>query len=128
MKKLSVALLLIQCLNLSVWAQEVEIDRITVMQGFDIRFKLDHSAQSEEYIILDCQSFFQKFDFYNKQNNLLFENYITINECEFLYQKTISCLKEHKRKCFNSDDIFSQDCECSESLNSRPSKYPAVMP
>lgn len=63
------------------------------------------------YAILDCQSFFQKMDI--KQNqNILHDNVITIQECEFLYKNINFCIKKKTMKCIDSEDIFSEDCHC----------------
>ena len=82
--------------------------------GFSNMFNLETNKKESGHISLDCQSFIQKVDFFDKKGSLYSENYISINECQYLYNQTLKCLKTNKQKCFNPDYIFNTDCECSE--------------
>jgi hypothetical protein len=86
-------------------------DEITIVDGFETNYSI--SSKSHDYRInLECQSFFNKFDIYNK-DELISERYITRKECEVLETKTRICLKEKKQVCFNDVDIYEAKCNCN---------------
>ena len=41
------------------------------------------------------------------------ENYISYDECEYIYKATLNCLNTIGIKCVDKDDIFSEECECN---------------
>lgn len=82
------------------------------MSGFDGIFILTNGSSNQGEVHLDCQSYFQKLDFYDEKSQLLFENYISLSECEYLYKNFSNCLQKEKIKCIDSDDIFNENCQC----------------
>ena len=109
MKKYYLLLLLF---SLSAFANTLNIEKMSTMSGFEIAFKLTPFNQTGGHIVLDCQSYFHKFDFYDQDNKLAFENYITIDECKDLFLNTKSCLSEQGKKCFDPNNIFDTNCGC----------------
>lgn len=110
MKKLIVLLTFMSSLSI---AQTISIDKISSKPGFELMFILENKANSQGHISLDCQSFLQKFDFFDQDGQIYSENYISINECEYLYENTLRCLDSSAVKCFDPEDIFNDDCHCS---------------
>lgn len=110
MKKL-ILLCTFLSLNISV-AKTYNVDHIKNLSDFYGVFILTSKSQSEK-IKLDCQSYFQKLDFLDANDNIIFENYITYGECEYLYENFNQCLSTEKAKCVDSEDIFNQDCSCN---------------
>lgn len=85
---------------------------IQSIEGFDGIFNLTNQNDENRKLRLDCQSFFHKLDFYNKQDQMLFENYISFGECEYLFDNFNKCLKNEKIKCVDTEDIFNESCQC----------------
>jgi hypothetical protein len=104
--------LLLLFFSLTTFANTLNVEQMTTVRGFDLSFKLSPSTPNG-HIVLDCQSYFQKLDFYNQSSHLIFENYITIDECQELYLNTKSCLEKQGNKCFDSNNIFDESCSCS---------------
>lgn len=111
MKKLTLLLL---CLTFAANAAKLEVDQMTLIENYDLKFILESSSSQLSHIELDCQSFFQKVDFFDENGQVSSENFISINECEYLYQQTYSCLKKQKSKCFDSDFLFRDSCDCED--------------
>lgn len=112
MRRIFITLLLSMTTN--VFAAEYRIDQFELRDGFDFSFILSHSKDKQYFINIDCQSFFQKMDFYQRQKGkdmLVKEYFITINECENIMQATDQCLKETGLACFNTDEEYF-GCEC----------------
>lgn len=86
------------------------IDKSTLIEGFAKNYELT-SSMHEKKINLDCQSFFHKFDIYEK-NILVSEEFITQKECQILETKVDICLKKKKMVCFDNMDIYAASCEC----------------
>lgn len=103
--------------SISTNALQLNIKSMDNYESFEAMFVLTDPAKLSAYAFLDCQSYFQKFDFKNKDGKIIHENYITINECEYLFDNIRSCLKNHQNKCVSSEDIFNQDCNCQQSRN-----------
>lgn len=93
-------------------AETFNYTNINNVEGFDGIFILSNSNDHSRQLRLDCQSFFHKFDFYDGTNNMLFENFISFGECEYLYENINACLKQEKTKCVDTEDIFNEDCNC----------------
>ncbi len=93
-------------------AYHFEFNNISVVPEFDINFTLNSDEHDKYYANLNCQSFIKKFDFFDKNDQLIFENYISIGECEYLYQQTMQCLDNDIPKCFDPSDLFKASCDC----------------
>jgi len=93
-------------------ADEFTYNKISRHIDFESMFKISSDQDLSNHAILDCQSFFQKMDFKDKDGQLIFENVISINECEYLYDNITACIKESKTKCIDSDDLYNESCEC----------------
>lgn len=87
-------------------------DQISAIPDFQINFLLENSRHSKYYGNLDCQSFIKKLDIYNSKGDLMDEEYIGINGCEFIYLETASCLEKNQPKCINTNDLFKPGCDC----------------
>ena len=98
-------------LSLPLWAQIISIDEIKPVSGYTAKFSLEDST-SNDFVILDCQSFFQKADFHDRNGKLTSENFITIGECEYLFNITNTCLANGQVKCFDADYLFNDECPC----------------
>ncbi len=83
-----------------------------LVEGFDGIFILSNPKDVSRKLRLDCQSFFHKLDFYDKQNNMIHENFISFGECEYLYENFSTCIAQEKTKCVDTEDIFNKDCKC----------------
>lgn len=95
-----------------VHALQFEFNQIESYQGSYGMFKLSHSKNEDFFAILDCQSYFQKMDFKEVPNITLAENFITMDECESIYGNIKWCFEQNKNKCFDSDAVLLQSCEC----------------
>lgn len=91
---------------------QFNIDQMETIASFEANFLLTNTQDDRYYINLNCQSFFQKLDFYTQDGSLLNENYITINECEQIYLNTLACLENAQHKCLNPDDFLNPNCDC----------------
>ena len=91
-----------------------EFNQIENLNGQYGMFKLTHSKDEGHYAILDCQSFFQKMDFYtpSDSNGIVLENFITMDECEEIYSNIKWCFEQNKNKCFDPNAVLMQSCEC----------------
>ena len=89
-----------------------DVDQIEIIPTFDVNFLLTNSEDDRYYINLNCQSFFQKLDFYAQDGSLLDENYITIQECEQVYLNTLQCLETDQHKCLDPNDFLNPNCDC----------------
>lgn len=89
---------------------QMNITSIQAIEDFDARFLLT-SSQENQSVVLDCQSFFQKIDFF-VDDEIQSENFISINECEWLFDKTRACLRRNREVCLDSDDLWSDSCKC----------------
>ncbi len=110
MKKLILFLLFISTYSI---AQTIDVTKIVQKEEFGLMFKLENERHPDGHISLDCQSFLQKIDFFDSSGNLYSENYIDINECEYLFRQTQKCIETQAVKCFDPDYIFNNSCECS---------------
>lgn len=112
MKKLILLPLLLSSI---AFATTLEVNKMTLEENFELRFLLEGPpTKTEGHVILDCQSFFQKIDFFDSKGKITSENFISINECEYLYQQTVKCLQKEKRKCFDSEFLFYDECGCEK--------------
>ena len=107
MKKILISLILATPL----YANTYLFDKMTTVDNLDANFIMDNSNNSDYFANLDCQSFFQKFDFY-ENDQLITENFLTISECEFIYKETLQCFQDGKSKCFSTESIFKTGCDC----------------
>jgi hypothetical protein len=98
----------------TVSSGELNFDQIKNVQDFEGVFVISDTANSKEYAKLDCQSYFHKFDIYDQKNQISHENFISFGECEYLYNNIQSCIQKKGIKCVDTDNIFDQNCECSE--------------
>jgi len=105
-------LLLLLIISTPIYAQDYSIDTISVDEDFDINFTLSNSTHSKYSGALTCQNFIKKLDFFDTQGGLLHENYITMEECQEIYDNTLRCFKKSKDKCFDMNNILSILCEC----------------
>lgn len=107
MKKILISLIFATPL----YANTYLFDQIATVEDLDANFIMDNSNNSDYFANLDCQSFFQKLDFY-ENDQLITENFLNISECEFIYGEILQCFKEGKSKCFSTENIFKQGCDC----------------
>jgi hypothetical protein len=98
----------------SVSSSELNFDQIKNVQDFEGVFLISNTTGTKEYAKLDCQSYFHKFDVYNAKDQVSHENFISFGECEYIYKSFQSCIKKEGIKCLDTDDIFNQDCKCSD--------------
>lgn len=93
-------------------AAKLEVNQMTPQEDYNYKFILEAQQPSAGHIELDCQSFIHKADFFNQEGKILSENFISINECEYLYEQTYNCLKKNEVKCIDSDYLFREGCGC----------------
>ena len=105
-------ILLALFLSTSVFATTLDITKMTLEENFELRFLLEGTTPNTGHIILDCQSYFQKVDFFDGAGTAISENVISINECEYLYDVVNKCLLQNKVKCFDTDHLFNDECGC----------------
>lgn len=97
-----------------VSSNEYLYDSMDTLEDFDAVFIISgKKGYNDDYAKLDCQSYFHKFDFFNSSNQLTHENYISFGECEYLYKNFKSCMQKEGIKCVDTEDIFSQNCQCN---------------
>lgn len=111
MKKLILLPLLIVC---AANAAKLEVDQMSLQENYELKFILLANKPNTGHIELDCQSFFKKVDFFDQYGKMLSENFISINECEYLYEQTYSCLQKNKVKCISTEFLFRDSCNCEE--------------
>lgn len=92
-----------------------EYSNIEVHPEFEVKFLLTHETDHEDAIVLDCQSFLNKIDFFDSHDQLISENFIDIHQCEEIYLNTMSCFDQGLPKCIKPEDIFSKSCNCPNS-------------
>lgn len=97
---------------LPAYAFQYSYDQMEKVDEFDSIFKIIDTKSDANYTKLDCQSFIQKLDTFDKNDQQVYENYITINECEDLYFKFTRCIKDKGNICIDHDDIFKYECDC----------------
>lgn len=107
-------ILILLLISPGIFARKFQITTLDSVNGMDLKFHLYDNTQLNDYAFLDCQSFFHKFDIYNKSEQLEFENYISISECRKIFDITLACLDKDGIKCVDTENIFSQDCHCTE--------------
>lgn len=107
-----IKILLTLLFSINTFGYVINVNSIKVEPTFEIRFNLYSDQSTDASAVLDCQSFFKKIDFFDKKGLLVSENYITMGECEYLYEQTMSCLDKSLNKCLDSDYIFSDTCSC----------------
>lgn len=110
MKKL---ILLTLILSSQAMAISLEVSKMNLEEDFQLKFKLSSDNQKDGHAILDCQSYFQKIDFYDKDDKIVSDNVISIGECEYIHDVIAQCLAANKDKCLDSEDVFNDSCECS---------------
>lgn len=110
MKK-NILLLTIFTYNLA-FAETFSFDQFAKYQDFDAMFMLTKQNDLSVKVKLDCQSYFHKVDILDSTNNILSENYISIGECEYLYNNFTRCIATEQIKCIDTDDIFNESCKC----------------
>lgn len=98
--------------SFGLFAVEVDTNKRDRFEGDYGRFFYS-KLESKKSVVLDCQSFFHKLDFYHK-DRLIKEFYIDQGECHFIYSNTKQCFSKKGHYCFDSKDIFKKDCHCSE--------------
>jgi hypothetical protein len=109
--KFIIILLLIS--NIAI-AEQFEFNRMDSFDDFELKFLLTSDTAHDKQAVLDCQSFINKFDFFDDQGQLKYENFININMCEQIYINTMKCFDNNENKCFDSDDILDQNCLCDQ--------------
>lgn len=105
-------ILLVIFISFPAWSIEREFNQIENYNGQYGMFKLSHSKENNHFAILDCQSFFQKMDFYTANDDIVLENFITMDECEEIYSNIKWCFEQNKNKCFDPNTVLMQSCEC----------------
>lgn len=103
---------IILLISFPLFAQQYTFDTISTYPEFEVNFKLEQTSGDKYFGQLNCQGFFKKIDFYGKSGKLIDENYISLNECEYLYNNITQCFSEKKSKCIDINDIFDQSCSC----------------
>ena len=112
MKK--ILLLSIITYSFSVSSDVINFNQMKNIEDFEGVFVISNTFSKQEYAKLDCQSYFHKFDIYNTKDQVVQENYISFGECEYLYNNFATCIKDEGIKCLDTEDIFDQDCKCTE--------------
>lgn len=108
-----IKIILALLISLNANALSIKVNTIEIDPLISGKFKAFSSENLDAgYALIDCQSFFQKADFYNAKSSLLSENYISVHECTEIYANIKSCLKQSKIKCLDSNYLFDTGCEC----------------
>lgn len=105
-------ILILLLMSSQVWATQINFSRLSVAPDFDLKFVITHDVEHQQYAILDCQSFIQKMDLFDEAGNLISENPISINECEYLFDQFITCFDKKQDKCIDTKDLFRDGCLC----------------
>ncbi len=104
--------MVVSLILLPAYGFQYSYDHMVKVDQYDSIFKITQTSSNANYTKLDCQSFIQKLDTFDKNDQRVYENYITINECEDLYFKFTRCLQDKGNVCIDNDDIFKYECEC----------------
>ena len=106
-------LILLTILSFYANAEVINVKKIGIFPGFDVKFKLHDTVKHKSFAVLDCQSFFKKFDIYDKSNQRTEEYILTERECYQMYKNTVQCLKSSGSKCIDSKSPFDKSCNCT---------------
>jgi len=98
--------------NVKAYANKYEIHQMELQDGFDAKFELKTSEPNIKKIELDCQSFFSNLFILNISNQIEIDFYLSIEECEIIYENISGCLNQNKKACLKLDNVFEQKCEC----------------
>lgn len=98
-------------LTSSLFSIETEFDFMT-NPDLDAVWTIENSNDGTISAVLDCQSFFHKFDFYHNPSGEISENFVSTSECQFLYDKISTCIDKEGVVCLETDDIFVDSCYC----------------
>ncbi len=96
------------CIN----ANEIKINQMVLMDNFHAKFHLKSTKKDSPSIVLDCQSFINKLDFYDKNQMKTSDNIIGNDECETMYNHVNRCLDSKGIKCFDPMNINIDSCGC----------------
>jgi hypothetical protein len=110
--KLTLILTLMFVGHVKVYAENYEIHQMELQEGFDAKFELKTSEPNIKKIELDCQSFFSRLSVENLNNEILFDQYLMIEECEEIHQISSQCLNQNKYFCLDVNDLFNHKCDC----------------
>lgn len=94
-------------------AKTVTIDTLEPYEFFDYRFISEDIGNPKKFIDLDCQSFLHKLDFY-ENDEIISENYVSVSECQYLFETFHSCIKEVGFMCVDSGNLFKSFCDCQQ--------------
>ena len=111
MKKLLIMLTLSTCLFPAL-AFQYPFNNMKLVEDYDGKYLINNTKSDKNYSVLDCQSFIHKIDIYDKEKNIIHENFIDVQECEELYFKIMGCIKDEGSVCIDGQNIFQADCAC----------------
>ncbi|MAZ49537.1 MAG: hypothetical protein CME65_13335 [Halobacteriovoraceae bacterium] len=89
----------------------IVVNKMELLSGYEIAFKMTNTKDSTKKLHLDCQSYFNKFEVYKNQT-LQEDIYLSAGECQQIWEQTTVCLEKVGSKCFNTADLFNPDCSC----------------
>jgi hypothetical protein len=104
--------MVVSLILLPAYGFQYNYNEINKVDQYDALFKITNSSSQSNYTKLDCQSFIQKLDTYDKNDQRVYENFITVNECEDLYFKFTRCIEDNGKLCIDNNNIFKFECDC----------------
>ena len=104
-------LLILLMLTSSLFSIETEFDSMSNPE-LEAVWNLENSYDGTISAVLDCQSFFHKLDFIHNPSGEVSENFISFDECKFVYDKVSNCLETEGFVCLETDDILAEGCYC----------------
>lgn len=112
MKKQTLILILACFSSFAVIASSNIVNQISNYDDFEGVFKITNTKSTNYHYVLDCQSYFNKLDLFDQNNQLQEELFISSGECAYLWENINQCITDKGSKCLNSGDIFNSSCSC----------------
>ncbi|MBT4792646.1 MAG: hypothetical protein HON90_13820 [Halobacteriovoraceae bacterium] len=100
-------------LSFPLFANQLQVDSIESMPGLEANFTLKDTSDDSFSGNLNCQSFFKKLDLYDIHEQMVSENYLTMQECRFFYNSITKCIDSGQYKCIDFDNLFNNSCSCN---------------
>ena len=91
----------------------LEYDQIETHPDFEVKFLLSSQNNHQNKVVLDCQSFLHKLEFYDASDSLYAEKFIDIYQCEEIYLNVMNCFDRGEVKCIDENDILNPNCTCN---------------
>ena len=111
---MKIYILILLLFSFQTTAEEFKFDGLSPIADFEASFMLSNSTNSSYHAVLDCQSFFKKFDIYSNVGDRLEEYFLTMNECEQIYLNVVACLEKEEFKCLDTPYLLDTNCECQK--------------